>query len=117
GQGPQRQRPRRSGAAGQAPACLIGLRLAQGASPLEAPDLSPMSFSIATWNINSVRLRMPLVARFLAEHRPDVLCLQETKCPDALFPLDAFREAGYEHVEISGQKGYHGVATVSRRPL
>jgi exodeoxyribonuclease-3 len=76
-----------------------------------------MAFSIATWNINSVRLRMPLVARFLAEHQPDVLCLQETKCPDALFPFAAFREAGYGHIEISGQKGYHGVATVSRRPL
>ena len=76
-----------------------------------------MSFSIATWNINSVRLRMPLVERFLAEHQPDVLCLQETKCPDDQFPLAAFRKAGYEHIAISGQKGYHGVATVARRPL
>ncbi|MEO4001046.1 exodeoxyribonuclease III [Mesorhizobium sp. CAU 1732] len=76
-----------------------------------------MPFSIATWNINSVRLRMPLVERFLAEHQPDVLCLQETKCPDDLFPLKAFRNAGYEHIEISGQKGYHGVATVARRPI
>lgn len=76
-----------------------------------------MPFSIATWNINSVRLRMPLVERFLAEHQPDVLCLQETKCPDDLFPLNAFRKAGYEHIVISGQKGYHGVATVARRPL
>ena len=56
-----------------------------------------MPFSIATWNINSVRLRMPLVAQFLAEYQPDVLCLQETKCPDDLFPLSAFRKAGYEH--------------------
>jgi len=76
-----------------------------------------MSFKIATWNINSVRLRMPLVERFLAEHAPDVLCLQETKCPDDLFPLKAFRAAGYEHIEFHGQKGYHGVATVARRPL
>ncbi|TKT82922.1 exodeoxyribonuclease III [Aquamicrobium sp. LC103] len=76
-----------------------------------------MPFSIATWNINSVRLRMPLVERFLAEHQPDVLCLQETKCPDDLFPSAAFRKAGYEHVAISGQKGYHGVATVARRPI
>lgn len=76
-----------------------------------------MPFSVATWNINSVRLRIGLVRRFLAERRPDVLCLQETKCPDANFPVAAFREAGYRHVEIHGQKGYHGVALVSRLPL
>ena len=76
-----------------------------------------MPFSIATWNINSVRLRMPLVERFLAEYAPDVLCLQETKCPDDLFPRESFHKAGYEHIEISGQKGYHGVATVARRPI
>ena len=76
-----------------------------------------MPFSIATWNINSVRLRMPLVADFLNAHAPDVLCLQETKCPDELFPFKAFRAIGYEHIAVSGQKGYHGVATVSRRPL
>lgn len=73
--------------------------------------------TLATWNINSVRLRMPIVEQFLEEHAPDVLCLQETKCPDANFPFNAFRKAGYEHIEVNGQKGYHGVATVSRRPL
>ncbi|MEO9336281.1 exodeoxyribonuclease III [Mesorhizobium sp. SB112] len=76
-----------------------------------------MSFSIATWNINSVRLRMPIVERLLLEHAPDVLCLQETKCPDDQFPRKAFEKLGYGHIEISGQKGYHGVATVARRPL
>ncbi len=76
-----------------------------------------MPFSIATWNINSIRLRLPLVARLLARARPDVLCLQETKCPDGLFPFDAFRKLGYPHAAVSGQKGYHGVATVSRRPI
>jgi exodeoxyribonuclease III len=76
-----------------------------------------MPLTIATWNINSVRLRIGLVRRFLEEHRPDVLCLQETKCPDANFPHAAFREAGYRHIEIHGQKGYHGVALVSRLPL
>ncbi len=76
-----------------------------------------MTFSIATWNINSVRLRMPLVERLLAEQAPDILCLQETKCPDELFPAAAFRKLGYEHVAFHGQKGYHGVATVARRPL
>ena len=76
-----------------------------------------MTFSVATWNINSVRLRIDLVVRFLLEHQPDVLCLQETKCPDANFPYGAFREAGYPHIAINGQKGYHGVAVVSRIPL
>jgi len=76
-----------------------------------------MPLSIATWNINSVRLRMPIVERLLAEHQPDVLCLQETKCPDDQFPSAAFRKLGYEHLAINGQKGYHGVATVARRPL
>jgi exodeoxyribonuclease-3 len=76
-----------------------------------------MPLSVATWNINSVRLRLPLVEAFLREHAPDVLCLQETKCPDDLFPADAFRQLGYAHVAVSGQKGYHGVATIARRPL
>ncbi len=76
-----------------------------------------MDFSVATWNINSVRLRIDLVARYLAERQPDVLCLQETKCPDANFPHGAFRDAGYPHIAISGQKGYHGVAVVSRVPF
>ncbi|MFO1117603.1 MAG: exodeoxyribonuclease III [Beijerinckiaceae bacterium] len=79
--------------------------------------MNPGTCKIATWNINSVRLRMPIVARYLQEHHPDVLCLQETKCRDAEFPHSAFRELGYEHIEIHGQKGYHGVAIVSRRPL
>ena len=77
----------------------------------------PLDFSVTTWNINSVRLRIDLVLRYLAEHQPDVLCLQETKCPDANFPLGAFRAAGYPHIAISGQKGYHGVAIVSRIPF
>lgn len=76
-----------------------------------------MPLKIATWNINSVRLRLPLVVRLLEEHRPDVLCLQETKCPDDQFPTAAFRKLGYPYVEIHGQRGYHGVATISRLPL
>jgi exodeoxyribonuclease III len=76
-----------------------------------------MPLSIATWNINSVRLRIDLVCRLLSERGPDVLCLQETKCPDADFPFGAFHMAGYPHVEIHGQKGYHGVAIASRLPL
>lgn len=76
-----------------------------------------MAVIIATWNINSVRLRLPLVEQFLAEARPDLLCLQETKCPNGSFPTGAFAKLGYEHVAINGQKGYHGVAIVSRRPF
>jgi len=76
-----------------------------------------MPFSIATWNINSVRLRMPIVERLLDEYAPDVLCLQETKVPDELFPEKAFRRLGYQYIAFHGQKGYHGVATVARRPI
>jgi exodeoxyribonuclease-3 len=76
-----------------------------------------MPFTVATWNINSVRLRMPIVERFLAEHAPDILCLQEIKCIDELFPSEAFAALGYGHIALNGQKAYHGVATVSRRPL
>lgn len=75
------------------------------------------SVKIATWNINSVRLRINLVTRFLREHQPDVLCLQETKVIDELFPAKAFQKLGYTHQAISGQKGYHGVAIVSRIPF
>ena len=73
--------------------------------------------TIATWNINSVRLRIGLVERFLTEYAPDILCLQETKCPNDRFPRDAFERLGYGHIEINGQKGYHGVATVGRVEL
>ena len=76
-----------------------------------------MPFTLATWNINSVRLRLPIVERFLSEYAPDVLCLQETKCPDDLFPHEAFAALGYGHVAVNGQKGYHGVAILSRLPL
>jgi exodeoxyribonuclease-3 len=80
-------------------------------------DDSEMPLKITTWNINSVRLRINLVARFLRSVQPDVLCLQETKCPDDAFPLKRFKQLGYEHAAINGQKGYHGVAVLSRLPL
>jgi exodeoxyribonuclease III len=72
---------------------------------------------IATWNINSVRLRLELVLRLLDEARPDVLCLQETKCVDDQFPRAAFVERGYPHIALAGMKGYNGVAILSRRPM
>ena len=73
--------------------------------------------SIATWNINSVRLRIGIVERFLAEQAPDVLCLQEIKTIEDSFPRNALIEAGYPHLAIAGQKGYHGVAIASKRPF
>lgn len=76
-----------------------------------------MPIKVATWNINSVRLREGLVTKFMKDYRPDVLCLQETKCPNDAFPMKEFRKLGYEHMAINGQKGYHGVATLSRIPF
>jgi exodeoxyribonuclease III len=76
-----------------------------------------MNLRISTWNINSVRLRIDQVARFVEETQPDVLCLQEIKVDDPLFPAEAFHDMGYEHHAVAGQKGYHGVATLSRIPM
>jgi exodeoxyribonuclease-3 len=76
-----------------------------------------MMLRISSWNINSVRLRFGLVARFLAETMPDILCLQEIKCRDEEFPRDRFAEIGYPHIAVCGQAGYHGVATISKIPL
>ena len=74
-------------------------------------------FTIATWNINSVRLREGLVARLLQEEAPDILCLQECKSPVEKIPLEAFRALGYNWIVARGQKGYNGVATLSRLPI
>ena len=76
-----------------------------------------MAFSLATWNINSVRLRADLVLRLMSEQAPDVLCLQECKSPVDKMPLDAFAAAGYSHVVARGQKGYNGVAILSKIPM
>jgi exodeoxyribonuclease-3 len=76
-----------------------------------------MSFTLATWNINSVRLREPIVLKLLAEEGPDVLCLQECKSPVDKIPTEAFIAAGYTHMVARGQKGYNGVAILSRLPL
>jgi len=76
-----------------------------------------MQFTVATWNVNSVRLRLPLIERFVTLRAPDILCLQETKCPDDRFPRADFARLGYEHVALHGQKGWHGVAIASRIPF
>jgi exodeoxyribonuclease-3 len=76
-----------------------------------------MALRITTWNINSVRLRIDNVARLTKEMRPDVLCLQEIKVQELDFPMKAVKKLGYDHVAVVGQKGYHGVAILSRVPF
>ena len=76
----------------------------------------PLPMKIATWNVNSVRTRLEQVLAWLQQERPDVLCLQETKVTDELFPREAFEALGYA-VAISGQKAYNGVAILSLLPL
>ncbi len=72
---------------------------------------------IVTWNINSLRLRLPLLERLIDALRPDVICLQETKVPDALFPDGAPARLGFPYVARRGMKGYNGVAVLSRLEL
>ena len=76
-----------------------------------------MAFTLATWNINSVRLRAALVQRLMAEEMPDVLCLQECKSPVDKIPLEGFAALGYRYVAARGQKGYNGVAILSKLPM
>jgi exodeoxyribonuclease-3 len=76
-----------------------------------------MTFTLATWNINSVRLREGLVARLMSENAPDVLCLQECKSPVDRIPMEQFKALGYSHMVARGQKGYNGVAIFSKLPI
>lgn len=76
-----------------------------------------MPLRLATWNVNSVRLRIENVLRLAAEWQPDVLCLQETKTPDEHFPHDRLERQGYRHRLVHGMKGYNGVAILSRLPF
>ena len=71
---------------------------------------------IATWNVNSITVRLPHVLDWLDANKPDALCLQEIKCVDAKFPFEAIREAGYT-AEVFGQPGYNGVAILSPHPV
>jgi exodeoxyribonuclease-3 len=75
------------------------------------------TIKIASWNINSVRARVHLVERLIREEQPDVLCLQETKALDEVFPGGLFRQFGYAHQHLNGQKMHHGVAILSRIAL
>ena len=72
---------------------------------------------ITSWNINSIRIRLPLVRRFVEQSAPDVICFQEIKCTPDAFPRKDLQRLGFPHILINGQKGYHGTAVVSRRPL
>lgn len=72
---------------------------------------------LISWNINSIRLRLESLLRLLQQEQPDILCLQETKCPDEFFPRAALAAAGYPHQAILGMKSYNGVAILSRHPM
>jgi exodeoxyribonuclease-3 len=76
-----------------------------------------MTFTLATWNINSVRLREPIVLQLLRDESPDVLCLQECKSLVELIPTEGFSALGYTHMVARGQKGYNGVMILSKLPL
>jgi len=76
-----------------------------------------VTFTLATWNINSVRLRQDLVARLMTDEAPDVLCLQECKSPVDKIPAEVFANLGYTHMVARGQKGYNGVAILSKTPI
>ena len=73
-------------------------------------------WKLATWNVNSIRTRLPLILEWLEEHNPDVVCLQETKVEDQLFPVLELRQSGYE-CAFYGQKSYNGVAILSKHPI
>ncbi len=70
-----------------------------------------------SWNINSVRLRAPMVVKMMEEAQPDIICLQETKCPDEAFPFKVFKRAGYDHIHVHGMKSYNGQAILSKMPF
>ncbi len=85
--------------------------------PGSATAATRMTLRLLTWNINSLRLRLPLLERLVAESAPDVVCLQETKVHDPQFPEDGVRGLGFPHIVYHGIKGYNGVAILSRRPF
>ncbi|HEX5508623.1 MAG TPA: exodeoxyribonuclease III [Pseudolabrys sp.] len=71
---------------------------------------------VATWNVNSVKQRLENILAWLAERKPDIVCLQEIKCVDELFPREAFEDLGY-NVAVHGQKAFNGVALLSKLPF
>ncbi|MBV8536158.1 MAG: endonuclease/exonuclease/phosphatase family protein, partial [Alphaproteobacteria bacterium] len=105
----------------------IKVRLKRAATPADSapapyatkalPPAGDGALRIATWNINSVRLRIGLVKKLATRAAPDVICLQETKTPDEHFPREMLAALGYVHQAACGMKGYNGVAILSRHPL
>lgn len=75
-----------------------------------------MNFKVASFNINSIRVRLDLLLNWLTKNKPDVLCLQETKVPDDKFPAQKIKDAGF-NVVFNGQKSYNGVAIISPYPI
>ncbi|AHK72283.1 exodeoxyribonuclease 3 [Gluconobacter oxydans DSM 3504] len=85
---------------------------------VKTPDpVDPVCMRLITWNINSLRLRLPLLKQIVEQENPDIVCLQETKVPDPLFPAQALAEMGLPHQIYKGMKGYNGVAILSRYEL
>lgn len=72
---------------------------------------------IATWNVNSVRMRLNNIEKFVIQEKPDILCLQETKVTNNEFPFKYIKDLGFKYIELHGGKGYNGVATLSKIPL
>src|SRR5690348_12592150 len=90
-------------------------RPAAAATRSRSANAARAAVKIASWNVNSVKARLPHLLAFLEDAQPDILCLQETKCPAADFPTLEVRGLGY-HVETIGQRAYNGVALLSKRP-
>src|ERR1700750_521448 len=80
------------------------------------PPTLPPAMRIATWNVNSVKQRIDNLTAWLSERRPDIVCLQETKCVDDTFPREPFEALGY-NVAVHGQKTFNGVAILSKLPF
>ena len=76
-----------------------------------------MVLKVATWNINSFRLRENLLVRYLTDYSPDLICLQECKSPVEKMPFATFKELGFAYYAARGQKGYNGVAILSKLPI
>jgi exodeoxyribonuclease-3 len=76
-----------------------------------------MTLRIATWNVNSVRIRIGILKKLVEQARPDIICLQETKAEDHVFPLADLQALGYPHIYFTGQKSYNGVAILSKIKL
>ena len=72
---------------------------------------------IISWNINSLRLRLPLLKKFIDNYRPDIICLQEIKVSNDDFPLAEVRDLGFDFIEFDGEKSYNGVAIFSKYPI